>query len=148
MMLQEEVQREIASQNEGETIEFGKNFSRQLAPGDVVAMFGDLGSGKTRFVKGVCAGVGVRVPVTSPTFTIVNEYYGGRVPIYHFDFYRLRTAAELDEIGFDEYVAGNGVCLVEWADIVQEKLPPYRYDVSLKLGATRDVRIIQIRRTK
>jgi tRNA threonylcarbamoyladenosine biosynthesis protein TsaE len=76
----------------------------------------------------------------------VNEYTGGRIPVYHFDFYRIRSLAELNEIGFEEYIFGSGVCLLEWADIVEERLPARRYDVTLALGENHDHRIIQIDR--
>ena len=139
---------EIISRSQAETVAFGKEFSRKLMRGDVVAMYGDLGSGKTHFVKGVCEGVGIHANVTSPTFTILNEYFDGSLPIFHFDCYRLRSSADLDEIGFDEYIYDNGVCLVEWADVIQEKLPARRYNISLRLGSTRDVRIIRIERSE
>lgn len=134
----------IVTHNESETIEAGKIFAGQLTSGSVVALFGDLGSGKTRFAKGISYGLGLIENVTSPTFTIVNEHIGGRLPLYHFDFYRLRTISELDEIGFDEYVFGNGVCVLEWADMVQEKLPLKRFDIHFSLGDHENDRIILI----
>lgn len=134
----------IISKNENETIRAGEQFSQRLKNGHVVALFGDLGSGKTRFAKGISLGLGVKENVTSPTFTIVNEHLDGRIPLYHFDFYRLRTLSELDEIGFDEYVFGDGVCIFEWADMIREKLPQNRFDVHLSLGTDENERIIRI----
>ncbi len=134
----------IISKNEHETILAGEKFSQRLIKGNVVALFGDLGSGKTRFAKGISLGLGVKENVTSPTFTIVNEHLDGRVPLYHFDFYRLRSLTELDEIGFDEYLFGDGVCIIEWADMVREKLPRHRFDVHLSLGVDENERIIII----
>ena len=136
----------MVSHSANETLDLGKEFAVALRPSDVVALYGELGSGKTQFAKGVCRGVGIESHVTSPTFTIVNEYTGGQFPVYHFDFYRISSPAELDEIGFEEYIFGNGVCLLEWADIVEERLPACRYDVTLSLGESNNQRIIQITR--
>ena len=135
----------IVTHNEDETIEAGKVFAQQLYPGSVAALFGDLGSGKTRFAKGVSRGLGLNENVTSPTFTIVNEHRGGRLPLYHFDFYRLRSISELTEIGFDEYIFGNGVCILEWADLIQERLPLKRFDIHFSLGENENDRIITIK---
>ncbi len=134
----------IVTHNEDETIDAGKVFAQQLIPGSVAALFGDLGSGKTRFAKGISSGLGLNENITSPTFTIVNEHIGGRLPLYHFDFYRLRSVSELIEIGFDEYIFGDGVCVLEWADMIQEKLPPTRFDIHFSLGKNENDRIIII----
>ena len=96
-----------------------------FAPGDeVFALVGDLGAGKTQFAKGFVAGMGSEQEVTSPTFTLIHEYSGGGLPVYHFDFYRLESAEAVVRLGFDEYVEGDGVCLIEWADRFRELLPP------------------------
>jgi tRNA threonylcarbamoyladenosine biosynthesis protein TsaE len=137
----------IITHSEEETITAAEDFSRKLLDGDVVALRGDLGSGKTHFAKGVCRGLGIREHVTSPTFTIVNEYTGGKFPVYHFDFYRLRSLSELKEIGYEEYINDEGICLLEWADMIEEELPAKRYDVQLSLGATNAERIIHISKT-
>lgn len=134
----------IISHSEAETIQAGEKFSALLNAGDVVALYGDLGSGKTRFAKGVSSGLGIQEHVTSPTFVVVNEHHGGRLPLYHFDFYRLRSIAELQEIGFEEYVYGNGVCVLEWAEMIREKLPSGRYEVHLAPGNQEQERIITI----
>jgi tRNA threonylcarbamoyladenosine biosynthesis protein TsaE len=134
----------FVTHNEDETIESGRAFAQRLGAGSVIALFGDLGSGKTRFAKGISRGLGLNENVTSPTFTIVNEHIGGKYPLYHFDFYRLRSVAELEEIGFDEYVFGTGICVLEWADMIQEKLPLKRFDVHFFLGQNEQERIITI----
>ncbi|MFA6437899.1 MAG: tRNA (adenosine(37)-N6)-threonylcarbamoyltransferase complex ATPase subunit type 1 TsaE [Bacteriovoracaceae bacterium] len=134
----------IVTYTESATIESGAIFSEQLKAGDVVALYGDLGSGKTRFVKGISRGLGVRETVASPTFTIVNEHYEGRLPLYHFDCYRLRSVTELEEIGFDEYIYGSGVCVVEWAEIIETRLPERRFDVRITPGKEEQERMITI----
>lgn len=137
----------LITNSEMETINAGEAFSKKISSGVVVALFGDLGTGKTRFIKGVCKGLGVREHVASPTFTIVNEYQGTKIKIFHFDFYRMKTSLELQEIGFDEYIYDDGVCLIEWADRVREFLPPRRFDVFMKLGASENIREIMIEET-
>ncbi|MBI4810781.1 MAG: tRNA (adenosine(37)-N6)-threonylcarbamoyltransferase complex ATPase subunit type 1 TsaE [Ignavibacteriales bacterium] len=137
----------LITNSEMETIDAGEAFSKNISAGAVVALFGDLGTGKTRFIKGVCKGLGVREHVASPTFTIVNEYQGTEIKIFHFDFYRMKTSLELQEIGFDEYTYDDGVCLIEWADRVREFLPPRRFDVFMKLGASENIREIMIEET-
>jgi tRNA threonylcarbamoyladenosine biosynthesis protein TsaE len=138
------VTQEIISHSEEETIEAGKRFSLKLKKGDVVALHGDLGAGKTRFVKGISLGLGIKELVASPTFVVVNEHHGGRIPLYHFDFYRLKSINEIDEIGFEEYVFGDGICVIEWAEMVQQKLPSQRYEVRFSLGNSENERNITI----
>ena len=101
---------------ESHTIAFGGGDCRRAGPGDCLALVGDLGAGKTHFTKGIVAGLGCDAAVTSPTFTLVHEYRGGRLPVFHFDFYRLESAAELLAIGWDDYLDEGGVAIVEWAD--------------------------------
>jgi tRNA threonylcarbamoyladenosine biosynthesis protein TsaE len=113
----------FTSHSAEETFAFGVATAREAAPGDVFGLAGDLGAGKTQFVKGFVAGIGSAADVTSPTFTLVHEYSGGRMPVYHFDFYRLDTAEAVVALGFDEYAYGGGVCLVEWADRFRDLLP-------------------------
>ncbi len=105
------------------TLAFGQDLARDLAAGDVLGLVGGLGAGKTHLVKGIVAGLGSAAEVTSPTFTLVHEYVDGRVPVYHFDFYRLEDSSELLAIGWDEYIEGDGVVLVEWADKFAELMP-------------------------
>ena len=107
-----------------ETETLGARLGAVLAPGSVVAYVGDLGMGKTAFTRGLAVGLGYQGRVTSPTFTIVNEYDGGRLPLFHFDMYRLRSADDLFDIGWEDYLARNGVCVVEWSENVTEALPP------------------------
>ena len=105
-----------------ETEGLGEALARRLEPGDVIAYYGDLGAGKTAFTRGVARGLGVSEPVTSPTYTIVNEYLSGRMPLFHFDMYRLGSAEELFDIGWEDYLQRGGVCAVEWSENVEEAL--------------------------
>jgi tRNA threonylcarbamoyladenosine biosynthesis protein TsaE len=131
------------TRSEDETIELGKRFSTILEPGDVVALFGDLGSGKTKFVQGVCIGLGVSEPVNSPTFIIMNKYKG-RLTVYHFDFYRVKSVDEVIEIGFRDFIFNDAVSLIEWADVVYELLPNKRYEVYLRFIDGEEEREIEI----
>lgn len=108
-----------------ETLAFARKFARSLKPGDILALVGELGAGKTCFVSGLAEGLGVdtRAYVRSPSFTLMNEYKGGRLTLFHFDFYRLKNAAELDLLGLYEYFDGGGVTVIEWADKFPETLP-------------------------
>ena len=114
---------ELYSHNEAETEAIGAHLAAVLAPGSVVAYEGGLGMGKTAFTRGLAAGLGYRGRVTSPTFTIVNEYEGGRLPLFHFDMYRLNSADDLFDIGWEDYLARGGVCAVEWSENVADALP-------------------------
>jgi tRNA threonylcarbamoyladenosine biosynthesis protein TsaE len=107
------------------TIAFGREFAAQLRAGDVLALSGDLGAGKTHFVKGLAAGLGAPAEVTSPTFTLIHEYPGGRLPLFHFDFYRLESGDELLAIGFDDYLDAGGVLALEWAEKFPALLPAH-----------------------
>lgn len=126
-----------SSTSEEETFHLGIEFSRRIVPGDVVAFYGDLGAGKTEFIKGICDGLAVREIVSSPTFNIVNEYRGedrnGRtLTLFHIDLYRIENASELVEIGMEETLANaQAVKLIEWAEIAEAILPRERYDVKL-----------------
>ncbi len=111
------------SNSEEETFALGKRLGEEARPGQVIALTGDLGVGKTVFTKGFAEGLGITEDVTSPTFTILQEYTDGRIPLYHFDVYRIGDPEEMDEIGFDEYAGGDGVCLIEWADLIGPLLP-------------------------
>ena len=114
----------FTTKSEEETMDIGRKMGLSLKPGDVIAMTGDLGAGKTHFTMGVAESLGVTEYVSSPTFTIVNEYTNGKIPLYHMDAYRLGDPDELLEIGFEEYVSAGGVVIIEWADIVEDVLPP------------------------
>lgn len=106
-----------------ETIAAGRTYGQNAAKGDLFALTGDLGAGKTQFVKGVVAGLESRAEVTSPTFVLVHEYEDGRLPVYHFDFYRLDNSEAVLRLGFDDYVFGDGVSLIEWADRYPDLIP-------------------------
>ena len=112
----------IESRSEADTFAVGRGLGESAKSGDIFLLDGDLGVGKTVFAKGVAAGLGIDEPVVSPTFTIVHEYEG-RLPLYHFDVYRIADPDEMYEIGFDEYLYGDGVCLIEWPSQVEELLP-------------------------
>ena len=111
---------QIQTHSPEETEAVGRKLAAQLQPGDVLAYYGDLGAGKTAFTRGLAAGLGVTEPVTSPTYTIVNEYLSGRLPLFHFDMYRLGSADELFDIGWEDYLARGAVCVVEWSEKVQD----------------------------
>ncbi len=114
----------IISNSAEETVEAGRRFAESLAGGEIICLAGDLGAGKTHFAKGIVAGLGGDPQeVTSPTFTIVHEYHVGRIPVFHFDLYRLDSGRELQGIGWDEYLDEGGVCLVEWADKFPNEVP-------------------------
>lgn len=106
-----------------ETAELGKKLAQQAHPGSVYTLVGDLGVGKTVFTQGVARGLGITEPVCSPTFTIVQVYEEGRMPFYHFDVYRIGDIAEMDEIGYEDYFYGDGLTMIEWADLIAELLP-------------------------
>ena len=105
-----------------ETEDLAKKLANVLKPGTVIAYRGDLGAGKTAFTRGLARGLGITDPVTSPTYTIVNEYLGGRLPLFHFDMYRLASADDLWDIGWEDYLDRNGICAVEWSENVEEAL--------------------------
>lgn len=138
----------FVSKNEDETIERGKEFAKQLQPGSLVALYGDLGAGKTQFVKGVCQTLEVKEIVNSPTFTIVNEYHGS-LPVFHIDLYRMKNVDEILGIGFDEYLESGGICLVEWAEKLDGIIPDRRYDVEMSVidDSTREIKIALVGRT-
>ena len=115
---------EFLSHSEAETEALGQRLAAVLFPGAVVAYEGGLGMGKTAFTRGLARGLGYTGRVTSPTFTIVNEYEGGRLPLFHFDMYRLPDAGALFDIGWEDYLDRGGVCAVEWSELVAEALPP------------------------
>ena len=106
-----------------ETYKIGEQMGREAKAGDVICLIGDLGVGKTVFTQGFAAGLGITEPVSSPTFTIVQTYDEGRIPFYHFDVYRIGDEDEMFDIGFDEYVDGDGVCLIEWAELIKGIIP-------------------------
>jgi len=122
----------IRTKSVEETVEAGRKLGRILSGGDVVCLSGDLGAGKTAFTGGIADALGIKGYVTSPTFTIVNEYDSGRIPLYHFDVYRLGDPDELIEIGIEEYLDSDGVVVIEWADLVEKVLPDECIKVEIK----------------
>ena len=112
----------VITKSPEQTEMLGKKLAAFLRPGDVIAYYGDLGAGKTAFTRGLAAGLGIREAVTSPTYTIVNEYLSGRMPLFHFDMYRLSSSEELFDIGWEDYLARGGVCAVEWSENVEDAL--------------------------
>lgn len=106
-----------------ETFRLGEEFGRKAMPGQIYTLKGELGTGKTVFTQGFAAGLSIAEPVSSPTFTILQEYEGGRLPFYHFDVYRIGDVEEMEEIGYEDYFYGQGVCLIEWAELIAEILP-------------------------
>jgi len=115
-----------------ETFSAGQQLGEKAFPGQVITLTGDLGVGKTVFTQGLAKGLGIEEPVNSPTFTIVQVYDEGRLPLYHFDVYRIGDIEEMDEVGFEEYVMGDGVSLIEWANLIEEILPENRTEVIIE----------------
>ena len=113
----------IETYSAAETYELGKKIGVQAKPGQVYTLVGDLGVGKTVFTQGVAAGLDITEPISSPTFTIIQVYEEGRMPFYHFDVYRIGDVEEMEEIGYDDYFFGEGICLIEWANLIEEILP-------------------------
>ncbi len=109
--------------SEAETFSLGKKLGEEAKAGQVFTLIGDLGVGKTVFTKGLAKGLGITEPVNSPTFTILQIYEEGRLPFYHFDVYRISDVEEMEEIGYEDYFYGNGICLIEWANLIEEILP-------------------------
>lgn len=122
--------KEYVSESAEETKAIAEKIAAELCSGDVLCMYGDLGAGKTSFVQGLAKGLGIEGHITSPTFTIVNEYYG-RLTLYHFDVYRVADPDEMYEIGYEEYVYGDGVSVIEWPQLIDEILPEKRYNVTI-----------------
>lgn len=135
---------EYISHSEAETEAIGERLAAALSPGAVVAYRGGLGMGKTAFTRGLARGLGCRGRVTSPTFTIVNEYEGGRLPLFHFDMYRLGSADELFDIGWEDYLRRGGVCAVEWSENIADALEEDAVRVDIRRGASDQERVITI----
>ena len=137
---------EIESRSEADTLALGKKLGERALPGQIYTLDGDLGVGKTVFTKGMAEGLGITDPVSSPTFTLVLEYEGGRLPLYHFDVYRIGDPEEMEEIGYDDYFFGQGVCLIEWAERIRELLPEgvIRITIEKQLDRGFDYRKIRI----
>ena len=139
---------EIESEKCEDTYMLGKSLGENCRAGEVYTLIGDLGVGKTVFTQGFAAGLGVLGPVNSPTFTIVSEYDDGRLPFYHFDVYRIGDSEEMDEIGYEDYIYGEGVSLIEWANLIEDILPEQYTRVTIEKDLNRglDFRRITLER--
>ena len=115
-----------------DTFNIGRELAKKSNPGDVFCLYGDLGTGKTVFSQGFGAGLGIEEPISSPTFTILKEYHEGRLPFYHFDVYRIGSEDEMDEIGYYDIIDGDGVCLIEWAELIKDILPKHYNRVTIE----------------
>ena len=133
--------RKIKIASEADTRKFGEELARSLKAGDVLALVGDLGTGKTTLTKYIARELGIMEPITSPTFTIICEYKSGRLPLYHFDVYRLAGIDDMLELGYEEYFYGDGVCVVEWADRIEKLLPENAKTIKIGFGDGPDERI-------
>ena len=130
-----------------ETFAFGEELGKNARPGQVYTLIGDLGVGKTVLTQGIAKGLGIDEAICSPTFTIVQEYHTGRMPFYHFDVYRIGCVEEMDEIGFDDYVYGEGLTMIEWANLIEEILPDHFWQIMIEKDLEKgfDYRTITIR---
>lgn len=117
---------------EKDTAKIGETLAKEAKPGEIYLLEGDLGVGKTVFAKGFALGLGITEPITSPTFTIIQEYEQGRLPFYHFDVYRIGDIEEMDEIGYEDYFYGEGLTMIEWANLIEEILPEHRKDITIE----------------
>lgn len=127
----------IETNSPDETYRLGRKIGESAQPGQVYTLTGDLGVGKTVFTQGVASGLGITETVNSPTFTIVQIYEDGRIPFYHFDVYRIADIEEMEEIGYDDYFFGTGICLIEWAELIDEILPPERISIIIEKDLTK-----------
>ena len=136
----------IETNSAAQTYETGFNMGRNVKPGQIICLEGELGVGKTVFTQGFAKGLGIDEPICSPTFTIIQEYKEGRLPLYHFDVYRISSPEEMDEIGYEEYFYSDGVCLVEWGNLVPELFPENTVYVTIKKNLDKgvDYRIITV----
>ena len=134
-------ERIVYIKNEHDTEEFGMKLASSLEPGDIVALIGDLGTGKTTLTKYIAKGLGVTENIDSPTFNIVKEHKSGRIPLFHFDVYRLSSGDELLDIGADEYFYSDGVCIIEWADIVADVVPEKAKVILIEYGEKQGERV-------
>jgi len=129
---------DIVSCSVEQTLQIGIKLGKHVGSGDIITLSGDLGAGKTILTKGIAIGMGITAPVSSPTFTIIKEYVEGRLPLYHFDLYRLGKGAIDEDLGFEEYLYGAGVCVIEWSEYIDELLPADRLNIAIKHGTGRD----------
>lgn len=132
-----------------DTFKLGEIIGQNIEAGQVLCLLGDLGTGKTVFTQGFAKGLGITEPVNSPTFTIVQEYESGRLPLYHFDVYRIEDIEEMYEIGYEDYFYGQGICLIEWSNLIEELLPEERIVITINKDLKKgfDYRIITLEET-
>jgi tRNA threonylcarbamoyladenosine biosynthesis protein TsaE len=137
----------IESFSPEDTLELGRKMGREASPGEVYTLIGDLGVGKTVFTQGIADGLEIDESICSPTFTIVQVYEEGRMPFYHFDVYRIGDIEEMDEIGYEDYFYGEGLCMIEWANLIEEILPPAYKEITIEKDLEKgfDYRKITIR---
>lgn len=135
------IKNEYVIKNEEETKAFGEKLSNGAKPGQVIALIGDLGTGKTTLTKYIASGLGIQEVITSPTFTIVKEYHSGKLPLYHFDVYRIMDSEEMFQIGADDYFFGNGLCVIEWADQIYDILPEDTMFIFIEYGEMEGERV-------
>ena len=135
------------TQSAAETEKIGEEFASKLVPGDVLCLYGDPGAGKSVFVRGLARGLGIKAYITSPTFTLVNEYDDGRIPLYHFDAYRLSDAVTAEDSGLDEYFYYDGICAVEWPENIMDIIPGKHYSITVSrdLSVSDEYRCIEIK---
>lgn len=138
------MKKQIILKTEEDTKALGVSLAKDIKAGDILALVGDLGTGKTTLTKAIAAALGISETITSPTFTIVSEYESGSLPFYHFDVYRVHDEEELFEIGFEEYLEGNGVCVIEWGDLIKDILPARTMWIYLEYGENECERICTI----
>ena len=122
----------IETNSPEETFELGRQLGQKATAGEVYTLIGDLGVGKTALTQGIAKGLGIDEPISSPTFTIVQVYESGRIPFYHFDVYRIGDVEEMDEIGFDDYIYGEGLTMIEWANLIEEILPEHYSQITIE----------------
>lgn len=132
------------SNNMDDTILLGEKMGKLLGQGDIICLYGDLGTGKTHFVKGIARGLGITDNVTSPTFSIVNEYDNGRLKLYHFDVYRVHDPEEIAAIGFDEYIFSDAVSIIEWSNYIEELIPENHIEVNIQKDISRSINFRKI----
>ena len=140
----------IESFSPEDTLELGRKMGKEAQPGDVYTLIGDLGVGKTVFTQGIADGLEIEASICSPTFTIVQVYEEGRMPFYHFDVYRIGDIEEMDEIGYEDYFYGEGLCMIEWANLIEEILPPVYKEITIEKDLEKgfDYRKITIRNVR
>ena len=135
---------EITLRSVQETEEYGKKLGEMAEPGTVIALIGDLGTGKTTLTQAIGRGLGVTEAITSPTFTIVKEYRSGRLPLFHLDVYRIGDVSEMEELGYEEFFYGDGVCVIEWGDLIEEILPEDALRIEIRPGDGEGERVFHV----